>query len=107
MGTPWTSLERRRFTVEEYYRMGEAGILSPEERLELIDGEIVLRDKSSLGHQAAVDRINAALNPALRSRGILRVKGPIRLDASSEPVPDLVVLRHRIDFYRTAHPTAR
>ncbi len=88
-----------RFTVAEYHRMAETGILHPSQRVELIQGEIV--DMAPIGrrHLAVVDRLNRSLVLALADQAIVRVQGALRLDDFSEPQPDLVVLRPRADFY--------
>jgi Uma2 family endonuclease len=88
-----------RFTVEDYHRMGEAGILTEDDRVELIEGEIV--DMSPIGrkHQACVDRLTGRFSRGLGERVIVRVQGSIRLSEGSEPQPDLVLLRPRWDFY--------
>jgi Uma2 family endonuclease len=89
-----------RFTVDEYHQMARAGILREDDRVELIDGEIV--DMSPIGreHQAAVDVLNYRLTAGLGLRAIVRVQGSIRLGLHSEPEPDLVLLRPRASFYR-------
>ncbi len=94
----------RPFTVEEYHRMGQAGILREDERVELIEGELVMNSPISSRHAACVDRLTALLVPALTGRAIVRVQSPLRLGTHSEPEPDLMLLRYREDFYRDAHP---
>jgi Uma2 family endonuclease len=91
-----------RFTVSDYHRMAEVGILDEDDRVELIEGEIV--DMTPLGrrHQARVDQLAELLIRALGERAIVRVQGSIRLGERSEPQPDLVVLRRRADFYADA-----
>jgi Uma2 family endonuclease len=97
-------LQRRRFTADEYHRMAEAGILLADDRVELVDGEIVEMMPIGSRHAACVDRLNSVLQRVLAGRGTVRVHGPVRLDAHSEPQPDLSVLRSRADFYASAHP---
>jgi Uma2 family endonuclease len=91
-----------RFTVSDYHRMAEVGILDENDRVELIEGEIV--DMTPLGrrHQARVDQLAELLIRGLGERAIVRVQGSIRLGERSEPQPDLVVLRRRADFYADA-----
>ncbi len=101
------ALPRRRFTVDEYYRMAEAGILSPEERVELIDGEILQLSPIGDRHQACVDRLNQLFVRRAGDAAIVRVQGPIRLDDRTEPEPDLALLRPRPDFYASGHPRPR
>src|SRR5690348_15840732 len=88
-----------RFTVDEYERMAETGILQRHQRVELIDGEIV--DMTPIGrrHMAGVDRLNREFVLALGDRAIVRVQGSLRLHDYSESEPDLVILRPRDDFY--------
>jgi Uma2 family endonuclease len=90
---------RYRFTTAEYHRLAEAGILGEDDRVELIDGEII--DMSPIGrrHQACVDQLAERFFEALGRRAILRVQGSVRLSDLSEPQPDLAVLRRRSDFY--------
>ena len=96
--------EKYRFTVEEYYRMGEAGILSPDVRVELVDGEIRRMPPIDPPHASIVDRLTAILAARLLGVAHLRVQGPIHLDDYNEPQPDLTVMRFR-DDYGSRHPT--
>jgi Uma2 family endonuclease len=99
-----TSVLRRRFTVDEYYRMAEAGILKPDDRVELIEGEIIRMSPIGSRHAACVDRLNQVLVPAAAARAIVRVQNPFRIGSHSEPEPDLMLLRPRTDFYASGHP---
>ena len=101
-----TDLQRRRFTADEYHRMAETGVLCRDDRVELLDGEIVEMTPIGSQHAACVDRLMVLLQRCVERRGILRVQGPIRLDAHSEAQPDLSVLKQRADFYASAHPRA-
>jgi Uma2 family endonuclease len=92
-------IKRRRFTVDDYHRMGEAGILVAEDRVELIYGEIISMSPIGNPHNAAVDRANRALVRAVGDNAIVRVQGSVRLDDYDEPQPDIVLLRPRDDFY--------
>ena len=96
---------RRQFTVDDYYRMAEAGILGEDDRVELIEGEIVEMTPIGSHHAGIVDRLTALLSRALPTRAAnVRVQNPIRLTNLSEPQPDLTLLRPRSDFYTGAHP---
>ena len=97
-------IARHRFTVEQYERMGEAGIFSEDDRVELIEGEIVEMTPIGSRHAAYVDRLNDLLTSTLGRRAIVRVQSPIRIGGHSEPQPDLVLLRRREDFYAGRHP---
>ncbi len=93
-----------RFTVAEYHRMAEVGILGEDSRVELIRGQIV--DTAPIGapHLGMVNRLTRLLPSVLSGRGMLSVQNPVRLDDGSEPEPDVVVLRPRADDYQTATP---
>lgn len=94
----------RLFTVEEYDRMGEAGILGEDDRVELINGEIVQMTPIGSHHAACVHRLVALLSKHVAGRAIVLVQNPVRASELSEPQPDLGLLRLRDDFYAEAHP---
>lgn len=96
------STARHQFTVADYHRMAEAGILAEDDRVELIEGEIV--DMAPIGrrHQARLDRLADLFFGSLGRQAIIRIQGSVRLSERSEPEPDLVVLRRRADFYEHA-----
>jgi Uma2 family endonuclease len=97
-------LTRRLFTVHEYHQMGQAGILSEDDRVELIEGEIVQMASIGSRHAACVDRLTQLFVMKVAGRAIVRVQNPIILNEYSEPQPDLALLRPRPDFYASAHP---
>jgi len=91
---------RKVFTVEEYYRMAEAGILKPDDRVELIDGEIVEMSPIGVRHAGCVNWANQALIAAFGGRAVVSVQNPVQLSDITEPQPDLALLRPRPDAYR-------
>lgn len=95
---------RHLLSVRDFYKMGEVGILGPDDRVELIEG--VLIDMAPIGspHAGMVTRLNNLLARALAGRAVLSPQNPVRLGEHSEPQPDLTVLRAREDFYADAHP---
>jgi Uma2 family endonuclease len=95
---------RYSFTVAEYQRMGQVGIFSEDDRVELINGEIVKISPIGEPHASCVGRLTQTLILLLRRRVIVWTQNPIVLDDYSEPQPDLAILRPRADFYRQAHP---
>ncbi len=97
-------LLKRSFTVEEYHRMVQAGILTEDDRVELIEGEIVTMTPIGSKHAACVNRLTRLLSDQVGRRAILSVQNPINLGERSEPQPDLALLRVRPDFYASAHP---
>jgi Uma2 family endonuclease len=93
-------LQTRRFDVDEYHRMAAAGILRREDRVELIEGEIVETTPIGRRHLGAVDYLTRRFVQGCGDRAIVRVQGAIRLNRHSEPEPDLLLLNPRPDFYR-------
>ncbi len=93
-----------KFTVDDYYRMLDIGILTEDDRVELIDGEV--REMSPIDpiHAATIDRLNYYLGDLLRNRAIVRVQNPVRLSEYNEPQPDVAIVRWRDDFYMQKHP---
>jgi Uma2 family endonuclease len=100
-------LTRYRFTVEEYHRMGEAGILPEANRLELIHGDIVVREPIGAYHAGTVARLIRLWTSRLGDRAIVNIQNPVQFPMEdSELQPDVMLLRPREDFYTTAHPQA-
>ena len=96
-------LPLRRFTVEEYYAMAEAGILTEDDRVELIDGVIVEMAPVGSRHVGVVNGYTRALTEAVGRRAVVQVQSPIRLDDGTEPQPDIVLLQERPDLYASGH----
>jgi Uma2 family endonuclease len=97
-------LLRRKFTVEQYHKMLESGILTEDDRVELIRGEIIEMSPIETKHAACVNRLINLLVQLLGKRVIVAAQNPIRLNDNSEPQPDVALLKPRDDFYATAHP---
>jgi Uma2 family endonuclease len=95
---------RRLFSVEDYYLMAKAGILKEDDRVELIEGEIVEMAPIGSRHAACLDRMTRLFSERVGRQAIVRVQSPVRLGEHSEPQPDIALLRPRDDFYATAHP---
>jgi Uma2 family endonuclease len=96
--------ERKRFSVEEYERMVDAGILDQRERVELIDGAVVTMSPIGPRHSACVSSANQTLVLAAGTSVIVQPQGSVRLDRFNEPQPDLMLLKPRSDFYASYHP---
>ena len=103
--SPPPTRERRKFTVAEYYRMAEVGILKPDERVELIEGDILVMAPIGPGHSGSVDISNEIFLVPARGRYHVRIQNPLRLDDGSEPEPDIALVRPRADRYTRSHPT--
>ncbi len=99
-------IARHRFTVDDYYRMSESGILSPTDRVELIEGAIVDMNPSGVRHANCVDFLNEELVRLAPPAAKVRVQQPIRLDDVNEPEPDVCVVRRHSPNYSDSHPGA-
>ena len=95
---------KHRFSVSEYHRMAETGVLRPDARVELLSGEII--DMSPIGpfHGGVVNYLTEVLTTLARGRWMTSVQNPLHLDDHSEPQPDLMLLRPATDYYRRRHP---
>ena len=98
-----TDVQRYRFTVDEFARMGEAGIFTEDDRVELIDGEILEMTPIGPLHAWIVNRLNRLLITRLAGKAYVSIQNPIRLGGHTEPQPDLVVARGS-DAYADRHP---
>lgn len=98
------AIARRQFSVEDYHRMRDAGIFGEEDRVELLDGEIIQMSPIGPLHAAIVKRINTLLGQVSLGQHIVSIQDPIELSDASEPQPDIAILKYRADFYGTSHP---
>ena len=103
---PFAPPSRHLISVDAFRRMGETGILGPQDRVELIDGEIIDMSPIGVSHAAIVARLASHFSQRLGTMGVVWCQNPVRLDDISEPEPDIAILRPRADFYMTAHPGA-
>ena len=94
-----TEVTKKLFTVDEYYRMADAGILTEDDRVELIDGEIIEMSPIGNRHQACVNCANTFFTEAFRRTAIVSNQSPLRLSNYTEPLPDVIVLKPVPDFY--------
>ena len=92
-----------RFTVAQYHRMIETGVLTENDRVELLEGWIVDKMPQRPRHSGAISILQARLQARLRKGWIVRVQSPITLEGS-EPEPDLAVVKGPEERYLTAHP---
>jgi Uma2 family endonuclease len=94
-----------RFTVKDYHRMAEADIFEPDDRVELIDGEVFELAPIGVRHAACVRRLAQMWWSRVGDRAIVSVQDPVQVGEMSEPQPDVAILRPRFDFYADHHPT--
>lgn len=100
------AISRHRFSVSDVHQMVEVGILSPDQRVELIDGELITMAPMGNWHAFVVSELHRLFLLGLEQRAVVRSQTPLVLGDHSEPEPDLLVLRYRDDRYREAPPTA-
>jgi Uma2 family endonuclease len=86
---------RYKLSVEDYHKLGEAGILTEDSRVELIDGELIEMAPIGGPHMAVVNRLNRLLVLAVGDLGVVSVQNPVRLPSHSEPQPDFAILKPR------------
>jgi Uma2 family endonuclease len=95
---------RHRLSRQDYYRLGEAGILRQDDRVELLEGQLV--DMSPIGprHAIITDNLNELLVTRFAGRAQVRCKEPVVLDDGSEPQPDFALVRRPWHGYPNTHP---
>ncbi|MEG4799156.1 Uma2 family endonuclease [Microcoleus sp. ARI1-B5] len=95
----------RKWTVKEYQKLGEMGFFHPEERVELISGNIIKMSAKGTAHTSATRRTATLLRDLLENLAAVYTQDPIALDDNSEPEPDIAVVRIDPFDYATHHPT--
>jgi Uma2 family endonuclease len=96
--------QRRKLSADQFEQMGRTGILGPEARVELIEGEMIEMAPIGSRHAAAVDFLSMHFARVVGDAALVRTQNPLRLADDSEPQPDLMLLRPAADRYRSAHP---
>src|SRR4051812_17757174 len=99
-------LEHWKFTVDEFQRMGELGLFTEDDRVELIDGELIRMNPISPGHGGYVKRLNRIFSRDLDQRALLSIQDPLQIRPRGQPQPDSMPLPPRADDYPPPHPTA-
>jgi len=99
-----TTVKKRLITREEYYRMGETGVIQPHEKVELINGEIFTMSPIGVTHAAVVDNLVLVMIRKFGDSSIVRSQNPVCIDQWNEPEPDFALLKFRQDSYYEAHP---
>ena len=101
---PSETITRKRFTVDEYHRMSDIGLFPEDKRFELIRGEILEMPGAKPPHSGRVNRLTHLFMARLGDAIVLSVQNPSSIDDYSEPVPDVSLLKPRMDFYTKNHP---
>ncbi|UBF25866.1 Uma2 family endonuclease [Kovacikia minuta CCNUW1] len=94
----------KRFTLDEYHRLIELGFFKPDDRIELIRGELIQMASKGTAHEVCLTRLLRELPILLGDRATLRCQSPITL-LDSEPEPDFTIAQNRSDDYLSAHPS--
>lgn len=95
---------RRHFSVSEYYTMAAVGLLKEDDRVELIEGEVIEMNSIGSRHAACVGRLTKSCERLAGDVAIVWVQNPVQVNDYSEPVPDVTLLKRRDDFYAQANP---
>lgn len=98
-------LARRPFTTTEYHKLLENGFFTEDDRVELIDGEIITMSPIGPKHAGCVNRLINYLSQKVGKAAIVAAQNPVWLNEYSEPQPDISLLKPRADFYSLSHPT--
>ncbi len=99
------SLLRKAFTVEEFYKLSEVGIIKADERVELIEGDIIEMAAIGTRHAGCVNFFNDIFTePKIKKTALVLVQNPILLNNYSQPQPDIAIVRRKPDFYKDGHP---
>jgi Uma2 family endonuclease len=95
---------KRQFSVTEYRLIADAGIFAPDDRIELLDGEIIEMPPLGSRHAACVDRLNRLFSRQVGDDVVVRIQNPLLLDERSEPLPDVQLLLGHPNRYVDEHP---
>ena len=98
---------RYKLTVEDFEKLGEAGVLNEDSRVELIEGELIEMAPIGGPHMGLVNRLNRMLVSAVGELGVVSIQNPVKLPPYSEPQPDIAILRPGADGASAAVPEAK
>ena len=97
-------LEYRLLTVEDYHKMIRAGILSQNDQVELLNGQIIKMSPIGSQHAACVEKIDELLKVLLKGKASVRAQNPVILGDLSEPEPDIAIVKRKENYYADGHP---
>lgn len=97
-------VRRHRFSVADYHAMVEAGVLKEDQRVELIEGEVVEMSPIGKLHASCVKRLTALFFRRIGEQATISIQDPVQASSFSEPQPDVALLKYRADFYAARHP---
>ena len=94
--------ELRKFSIAEYYKLAETGVLAPSERVELLNGQIIRMAPIGEKHRTIVDKLNYIFVDKPKKRYQVSIDQPIRIENFNEPQPDVVLYKKGVE---NKHPT--
>jgi Uma2 family endonuclease len=97
------AISRYTFSVEEFHKLAEAGVLNEDSRVELIEGELIKMAPIGSPHAGVVEQLVYSFQKQAGDY-MVRTQNPVVLGGHSEPEPDIVLVRRRQDFYKKSHP---
>src|SRR5262245_66427895 len=103
---PDPTVPMKRWKRVEYERLVDKGVFEPGDRIELIDGLLLVSEPQSSPHYTAIQLVERALAHAFGEGWTVRTQAPIALDDASEPEPDVAVVRGDVRDFATSHPVA-
>lgn len=98
--------QAKRFTLDEYHRLGELGFFHEDDHIELINGEIIEMASKGKAHETCLRKLWKELPKILGDKATLQSQAPIALPPNSEPEPDFAIVQNRADDYLSDHPKA-
>ncbi|MCT7949296.1 Uma2 family endonuclease [Ancylothrix sp. C2] len=100
-------IQAKRFTLDEYHKLGELGFLHEDDHIQLIRGELIQMASKGRAHETCLRNLLRELPKLVGDRAILQCQAPISVPPNSEPEPDFAILQKRDDNYLSAHPSGR
>lgn len=100
-------LEKRLLNTAEYHKMAAVGILSSEDRVELLNGELIKMSPINSIHANCVDQLTKWFLLQFHDKAVIRTQNPVTLDELSEPEPDLLLAKIKAEGYKLAHPSPK
>ncbi len=97
----------KRFTLDEYHKLGELGFLHEDDHIQLIRGELIEISSKTRPHETCLRKLLKELPQLVGDRAILQCQAPIIVPPNSEPEPDFAIVQSREDYYLSAHPSGR
>ena len=100
-------LAEKLYTVQDYHKMAEVGIIQPSDRVELLNGKIFKMSPISSQHSSHVKSIAKYFIQLLNDLAVVGIQDPVIMSNISEPEPDISILKPNDSFYHDTHPTAK